>query len=71
MMSLLNADLGSEMRIERCCIKGGLKKHTESLGLIPGEVVTPISRNDGGVIVKVRESRFAVTSGIASKIYVA
>lgn len=71
MMPLLNAELGSELKIESCRIKGELKKHTDSLGLIPGETIVPISRNDAGIIVKVKESRFAVTSGIASKIFVA
>lgn len=70
MMPLAAASLGKEFVVERCQLSGDLKRHMDSLGILPGERVTPITSNDGNLIVKVRESRFAINMGIASKIYV-
>ena len=70
-MPLVVANLGEEVTIEKCEVQGDLKRHVESLGLLPGEMVTPISRNAGNLIIKVRESRLAINMGLASKIFVA
>lgn len=70
MVPLVAAELGQEVEITQCHIKGNLKKHTDSLGLLPGEKITPVSKNDGGLIIKVKESRFAIEFGVASRIYV-
>lgn len=69
-MPLLAATLGQDFIVESCHLNGDLKHHMDNLGLIPGEVVTPIAKCSGNLIVRVKESRLAINMGIASKIYV-
>lgn len=70
MMPLAAASLGKSVTVDRCHIAGDLKRHVDSLGIIPGEQITPIASNDGNLIVKVKDSRFAINFGIANRIYV-
>lgn len=70
MMPLAAAGLGKDVVVDRCQIVGDLKRHVDSLGILPGEIITPIASNAGNLIVKVRESCFAINMGIASRIYV-
>lgn len=60
---------------EPCVIKkvGGnaeTKKFLESLGFVPGGIVTVMNEMDGNVIVNVKESRVAVSKEMAAKIVV-
>lgn len=72
-MPLVVANLGEEVTIQRCNVgkDRDLKRHMESLGLLPGESIKPISRNAGSLIIQVRNSRLAINMGLASKIEVA
>ena len=70
-MPLVVANLGEEDTIEKCEVQRDLKRHVESLGLLPGEMVTALSRNAGNRIMKGRESRLDTHMGLASKISVA
>lgn len=70
-MPLIVANLGEEVTIQKCEVGGDLKRHMESLGLLPGESVKPICRNAGNLIIVVRNSRLAINMGLASKIQVA
>lgn len=70
MIPLAAASLGKEVVVDHCQIGGDLKRHVDSLGIIPGECITPIASNAGNLIVKIRESRFAINLGIANRIYV-
>ncbi|MBP5311729.1 MAG: ferrous iron transport protein A [Clostridia bacterium] len=47
-----------------------IRRHLEDLGFIVGSVVTPVAVRDGNVIVKVKESRIAISKELAQKIYV-
>ena len=47
-----------------------VKKHLEDLGLVAGGEVSVISANDGNVILKVKDSRLALSSELAAKIMV-
>ena len=52
---------------------GGLpdeRKHLESLGLVPGGMVTVVSALGGNVIVSLDESRVAISREMAQKIMV-
>lgn len=71
MMPLLTADIGDEVEVLRCNFDSDIKRRMESLGVLPGERITPIARNEGNLIIKVQNSRFAINAGIASRIYVA
>lgn len=50
--------------------QSGGKKHLEDLGFTPGSTVTLVSAMGGNVIVKVKESRVAISEEMARKIMV-
>lgn len=56
--------------IKRIAGKPEVKKHLENLGFIAGDTVTVISEQNGNIIVKVKESRIAISKEMAMKIYV-
>ena len=47
-----------------------VKKHLEDLGFVAGDTVTIVSSLNGNVIVKVKESRVAISEEMARKIMV-
>lgn len=70
MMPLIFADAGSEHIVRK--IGGGaeVRQHLADLGFNVGTPVTVVSALGGNVIVKVRESRVAVSREMAQKIMV-
>lgn len=46
------------------------KRHLESLGLISGQEIEILSKDNRGLIVKIKESRLALDYGTASKLEV-
>ena len=64
--------LGTENEgvIKRISGKPEVKRHLENLGFIVGDTVTVISEQNGNIIVKVKESRIAISKEMAMKIYV-
>ena len=50
--------------------KAETKKFLESLGFHIGEEIMIVSTNQGNIIVQVKESRVAISQGIANKIMV-
>lgn len=70
MMPLTFAGVGESNIIRRV---GGLpevKRHLEDLGFVPGTDVTVINTHGGNLIVKVKESRIAISQEMAQKIMV-
>lgn len=61
---------GNEGIIKRIAGKSEVRKHLENLGFIVGDTVTVISEQNGNIIVKVKESRIAISKEMAMKIYV-
>lgn len=60
-----------EVNIIRCV--GGspeMKKHLEDMGFIAGSAVTVISTINGNLIVKIKESRVAISKEMAARIMV-
>lgn len=47
-----------------------VKKHLENLGFVVGGNVTVITQMAGNLVVKVKETRIAVSREMAQKIYV-
>lgn len=47
-----------------------VKKHLEDLGFVPGSSVTVVSVMGGNLIVKVKESRVAISQEMARKIMI-
>lgn len=70
MMPLALANIGEEQIIHRVSGSAEVKKHLEDLGFVAGGAVTVISALGGNVIVKVKESRIAISQEMARKIMV-
>lgn len=70
MMPLTFADPDTEYVVKKIGGKPEVKKHLENLGFVTGSNVSVISTIGGNVIVKVKESRVAISQEMAQKIMV-
>lgn len=70
MMPLSFAQIGEKNVIKRIAGKPEIKKHLENLGFVVGGDVSIVSSNNGNMIVNVKESRVAISSEMANKIYI-
>lgn len=70
MMPLTYADKGEIQIIKRIGGNPEVKKHLEDLGFNVGGQISVVSTLGGNLIVKVKESRVAVSGELAGKIFV-
>lgn len=70
MIPLIFADSGVENIIKKIGGKERVRLHLEKLGFVPGATVTVVSEFGGNVIVKIKESRVAVSREMAGKIFI-
>ncbi|MBE6909032.1 MAG: ferrous iron transport protein A [Ruminococcaceae bacterium] len=70
MMPLILADSGSENIVRKVGGTAEVKQHLADLGFNVGTPVTVVSEIGGNVIVKVKESRVAISREMAQKIMV-
>lgn len=70
MMPLTLAETEEENIIKKIGGKPEVKAHLETLGFVVGGTVTVVSTMNGNVIVKVKESRVAVSRELAQKIMI-
>ena len=70
MMPLALANIGEEYMIRRVSGNPEVKKHLEDLGFTAGGPVTVVSALGGNIIVKVKESRIAISEEMAQKIMI-
>ncbi len=70
MMPLTLADNGEEYVVKRMGGSAEIKKHLEDLGFVVGTAVSVINTIGGNLIVKVKESRVAISKEMAQKIMV-
>ena len=70
MTTVLIADSGEEYVVKRISGRPEVKKHLENLGFVIGSGVSVINAIGGNVIVKVKESRVAISQEMARKILV-
>ena len=70
MMPLILAETGEEAIIRRVGGSPEMKKHLEDMGFTAGGAVTVMNTINGNLIVKVRESRVAISKEMAAKIMV-
>ncbi len=70
MLPLFLAKPNEENIVRKVSGSPDVKRHLEDLGFSVGSAVTVISTNSGNVIVKVKESRIAISEGMAMRIYV-
>ena len=69
-MPLVFADVGEEQIIKKVGGSQEMKQHLADMGFVPGGGVTVVSTIGGNVIVKVNESRVAISREMAQKIMV-
>ena len=70
MMPLILADPGEETIIKKVGGSPEMKKHLEDLGFTAGGSVTVMNTIGGNLIVKIKESRVAISKEMAQKIMV-
>ena len=70
MMPLVLADVGEEQIIRKVGGNPEMKQHLADMGFVPGGGVTVVSTIGGNVIVRVKESRVAISREMAQKIFV-
>ena len=70
MMPLLLADAGSENIVRKVGGTAEVRQHLADLGFNVGTSVTVVAAMGGNVIVKVKESRVAISREMAQKIMV-
>ena len=70
MIPLDLADIGKENVIKKIGGSPDVKKHLEDLGFTAGGLVTVVSAMGGYVIVKVKESRIAISREMARRIMI-
>lgn len=69
-MPLTLAKVGEELTILKVGGKPEVKKHLENLGFVAGTAVTLITEIGGSIIVKVKETRVAISREMAQKIMI-
>jgi ferrous iron transport protein A len=69
-MPLTLAAVNQPQLIKRVGGKPETRQFLENLGFVPGALVTVISEISGNLIVKVKDSRIAISKEMAAKILV-
>ncbi len=69
-MPLVFADVGEEQIIKKVGGSQEMRQHLADMGFVPGGGVTVVSTIGGNVIVRVKESRVAISREMAQKIMV-
>ena len=69
-MPLILTDEGEEAIIKRVGGNPEMKKHLEDMGFVAGGAVMVMNTIGGNLIVKIKESRVAISKEMASKIMV-
>ena len=67
-MPLTMARTGEECTIKKVGGKSETRRFLESLGFLMGSFVTVVSEINGNLIVKVKDSRVAISKEMANKI---
>ena len=68
MMPLALANPGEENLIRKVGGSPEVKKHLEDLGFVAGGTATVVATLGGNIIVKIKESRIAISEEMARKI---
>ena len=70
MMPLTLANVGEESIVRKVSGNPEVRKHLEDLGFVAGGAVTVVCSLGGNIIVKVKESRVAISEEMARKIMI-
>ena len=69
-MPLTMAETGREIRIRKIGGKDETRRFLESLGFVIGGFITVVSEINGNLIVKVKDSRVAISKEMANRIFI-
>ena len=69
-MPLTMVETGQEIQIRKIGGKDETRRFLESLGFVMGGFITIVSEINGNLIVKVKDSRVAISKEMANKIMV-
>ncbi len=70
MMPLMMANVGEVQSIKKINGKDDTKQFLKNLGFVEGSEITIISQMQGNVIVKIKDTRIAISKSMASRIMV-
>ncbi|MGN0458017.1 MAG: ferrous iron transport protein A [Eubacterium sp.] len=70
MIPLTVVGIGEEAIVKKVGGKPEIRRHLENLGFVIGSGLTVICQQNGNIIVKIKESRIAISKEMACKIYV-
>ncbi len=70
MMPLAFAEMGETQIVKKISGNPEVKKHLEDLGFNVGGEISVVSKLGENIIVKVKESRVAISSELARKIFI-
>jgi ferrous iron transport protein A len=70
MVPLIFIESGKKVKIQKVGGKAEAKKHLQDLGFVDGSVSEIISSHSGDVILKIKDSRLAITREMAQHIMV-
>lgn len=70
-MPIVVAPENIDLRITKILVDEKTKRHLENLGILVNAVIKILSKQDGNVIVKIKDGRLAINKEIALKIFVA
>lgn len=67
-LPLSMASTGSDWQVQTLKGKPETRRFLENLGFVPGSTVSVVTERDGNLIVRVKESRIAISKVMACKI---
>lgn len=70
-MPIVVAPENTMLRIIKILVDEKTKRHLENLGILVNANVMVLSRNDGNIIIKIKDGRLALNKDTALKILVA
>ncbi|MBP5551589.1 MAG: ferrous iron transport protein A [Bacilli bacterium] len=70
-MPIVVAPENTVLKIIKILVDEKTKRHLENLGILVNASITVLARNDGNVIVKIKDGRLALNKDTALKIFVA
>ena len=70
MIPLMMARMGEVQSIKKITGKDDAKQFLKNLGFVEGSEITIISQIQGNVIVKIKDSRIAISKSMANRIMV-
>lgn len=69
-MPLVVAPVNTLLKVVKILVDEKTKRHLENLGILVNSNLTIISKNDGAIIIKVKDGRLALNKDTALKIFV-